>query len=151
MLASRPFSLRTLAVGCALFLAAPTAAEAQGRARCDVGFTASVTTVNSGVLIECRRLVTTTVRNYVSYSPCVSPGVYLVSDEISTGSSKGRDRCTAAGVSGPALACAPGLTLEIVEGAKDKCYSTSTKTTSELGEIWCYRPENNQRLACRVF
>ncbi len=151
MSASARTLLWSAAVGCALLLAAPSSAEAQPRARCDHGYTPSVTTVSSGVLIECWRDVSTTVRNYVSYSPCASPGVYLSNDEISTGSSKGRDRCTAGGFSGPALPCAAGLSLEIVQGAKDKCYNTSTTTTKQKGDLQCYRMENNQRVACKLF
>jgi len=129
-----------------------TDATAQPRAFCDKGYEPTSTTSINGVIIECWGKFTTTVKNYISYQPCVSPGVYLSNDETPSGSSAGRDRCTVAGVSGPSLSCAAGLTLEIVKGAKDKCYSTTTSTKSEKGEIRCYRiDEYNVKKACFTF
>lgn len=144
-------NLRHLAFALPFFLFALRTAEAQPRALCDRGYQPSTTTFTDGVYIECWGDFTTTVRNYVSYQPCTSPGVYLSSDEVPSGSSAGRDRCTAMGVSGPALPCAAGLSVEIVKGAKDKCYSTSTSTKKQKGDLRCFRVENNMKVACKLF
>jgi len=139
------------ALAAILSIAVATLAEAQPRARCDHGYQPTVTTVSSGVLIQCWKNVTTTVRHYVSYTPCSPPGVYYTNDETPTRSAAGRDRCTTAGLSGLALPCSPDLSLEIVKGAKDKWYTTSSTTSTEKGDIQCYRMEYNQKVACKLF
>jgi len=134
-----------------LSILAPRAAQAQPYAHCDKGFEPTSTTNLNGVIIRCVGKVTTTVRNYVTYQPCTPPGAYYSNDETPTGSAAGRDRCTAAGFSGPALPCAAGLSVEIVKGGKDKCYSNSSTTETIWGEVRCYRVENNVKVACRLF
>jgi len=88
-------------------------------------------------IIECTRQVPQPTREYENYQPCIPPGVYRSNDEVPSGNQRGRDRCMAMGISGPALPCPPGTTLEIRRGAQDRCFRTVIKMATEWAPISC--------------
>jgi hypothetical protein len=95
---------------------------------CDSGFTGKAYRAGGKWWLECHKWENRPHRVYYNYNPCAAPGVYRVNDEVPTGRHRGRDRCTAYGVSGPALTCGLGKRVEIVRGGKDKCYVLEPKT-----------------------
>lgn len=110
----------------ASFFMGPTAwADNVQRVICPKPYEVHITKSNSGNIIECWRWVKSKkpIRDYKSYTPCKSPGRYNVRDETSSGRSRGKDRCTIGGFSGPPLPCGIGASREIVRNGKDKCYT----------------------------
>ncbi|MBE9031567.1 hypothetical protein IQ266_17680, partial [filamentous cyanobacterium LEGE 11480] len=74
------------------------------------------------------------VKTYARYKPCVRPGVYRPGDEApGTG---GKDRCTAAGISGPALACPINARRrEIRRRRVDRCYRLTVRRIKRYTDI----------------
>lgn len=122
--------ITSAAIAVAVLFAAPHSASAHERTLgwCDNGFTATLSTIAGKKKFQCIKWENRPHRVYYIYTPCVSPGVYRANDEVPNGRHRGRDRCTAAGISGPALPCSPGKRVEIVRGARDKCYVLEQKT-----------------------
>lgn len=125
------FGLSALAAIC--MVAGMTAGEAHAKkkGKCPSGFSIHVLSGKA----HCRKTVPQTYRSYVSYKVCLPPGSYKTNDEVPSGSSKGRDRCTAVGFSGPALPCPIGKKLEIRKKKKDRCYTNKVRHVSTYADM----------------
>ena len=100
---------------------------------CPSGYTLNQTGVTG--YMYCLKKIKQTYRSYYTYNPCMAPGVYNTNIEVNSGPTKGRDRCTAVGLIGPALLCGVGQTLEIRQNKKDACYKNNVRYVETFADV----------------
>jgi hypothetical protein len=114
-------------------------AQALKRGRCPLGYEIVVihflgpATGLSPFIAQCQKTETESFKEYVSYSPCLPLGTYNANnEEPGTG---GLDRCTYAGITGPALPCGFGQTRGTRLNQIDRCYVVKTREVIKKADI----------------